>query len=218
MKVLMLASDVYLKGGIQRYTRGQYQALANSPRVESLTICSLTPKGEGAFEEDIEVAYTRRGTDFISSLVFVFKVVQIAANQKVNLVLLNHINLTPVGWVIKNLLGVPFITNVYGLEIWSGLNGLKKKALKKSQSLIGDCAHIIEYIREKGLFDGKISLLYDPVDIDSFRVLPESEIAYLYNKYRIPKDKLVVITVGRLERAKGHAPLISRLDNDKCKC
>ena len=88
--------------------------------------------------------------------------------------LINHINLAPLGLIIKILFRVPYITNVYGIEIWSGLNMLKRLSLKGSNSLIGDCNHIINYVRENGLYEGKIHLLYDPVDVNNFRALDRS--------------------------------------------
>ena len=49
MNILMLASDVDLKGGIQRYTRGQFSSLKKSEKVDSLYLFSLSNNVEGSF-------------------------------------------------------------------------------------------------------------------------------------------------------------------------
>ena len=57
--VLVLAPDVYLKGGIQRYVRAQILALDSDPKFEPYVV-SLTPRGEGSFESCIKVNLTRK--------------------------------------------------------------------------------------------------------------------------------------------------------------
>lgn len=211
MNILMLASDVYLKGGIQRYTRGQFSSLKECEKVDSLDLFSLTGNVEGSFEEAIPVSYSRKKNSQVNNVLFILRVIYEVLFKKIDLILINHVNLAPLGLIIKVLFRVPYITNVYGIEIWSGLNMLKRLGLKGSSSLIGDCNHIINFIRENGLYEKKIHLLYDPVDVNKFRVLDCSLYEYLYEKYDLPRDGLYLITVGRLERDKGHEHLISAL-------
>ena len=213
MNILMLASDVDLKGGIQRYTRGQFSSLKKSEKVDSLYLFSLSNNVEGSFEETIPVSYCRKKNSLFNNILFILRTIYAVLVKKIDLVLINHINLAPLGLIIKILFRVPYITNVYGIEIWSGLNMLKRLSLKGSNSLIGDCNHIINYVRENGLYEGKIHLLYDPVDVNNFRALDRSLYEYLYDKYDLPRNGLYLITVGRLERDKGHESLIAKLSN-----
>ena len=215
MNILMLASDVYLKGGIQRYTRGQFASLEKSQKVDSLYLFSLTNRVEGSFEETIPVSYCRKKNSVFNNVLFILKTIYLVLSKKIDLVLINHINLAPLGLIIKILFRVPYITNVYGIEIWSGLNSLKRFSLKGSKSLVGDCNHIIDYILENRLFEQKMHLLYDPVDVIEFKVLDSCLYEYLYEKYNLPRGGLYLITVGRLERDKGHESMISSLLNNQ---
>lgn len=65
--------------------------------------------------------------------------------------------------------------------------------------------------------ESKISLTYNAVD-KSFGVKTKEEFDYLYEKYKIPKEKKILLYVGNLKPHKNLARLLvafSRLDRDK---
>ncbi len=51
-----------------------------------------------------------------------------------------------IAFIAKKRFGVTYMTNVYGLEIWSGLKKRDVIGLVKSDKLIGDCEFILNYI------------------------------------------------------------------------
>jgi glycosyltransferase involved in cell wall biosynthesis len=53
-------------------------------------------------------------------------------------------------------------------------------------------------------------LLYDPVDLNKFKPLGKN--TQLMNKYNIPNNKFIILTVGRLDRFKGHKLVINALN------
>lgn len=211
MKVLLIATGVFLKGGIERYTRYQYKALQESYGNENVILASLLGgELDNSFEEEIEVEYVQGGIGLVDKVRFVFKCLQLIRKKKIELVICNHRQLSIIGYLGQVLFKVAYITNVYGLEIWSGMNKVEKNALLSSSSLIGDCNFILKYINENYNYRySQMDLLYDAVDIDKFR--PESKNIALLKKYGIPEGRFIIATIGRLERNKGHQLIIKTL-------
>ncbi len=211
MKVLLLATGVFKKGGIERYTRYQYQALQEILGADNVVLASLLgEEKENSFEEAIEVEYVQGGISLTDKLTFVRRTLGMVRRHKIDVLISNHRQLSIIGQLARFLYGTRYCTNVYGLEIWSGMNAVEKSALLKSDRLIGDCNFILEYIRSNFSYpSNQMDLLYDPVDTGRFAVAGKDE--SLYGKYGIPKDKFIVATVGRLERNKGHEIMIRTL-------
>lgn len=73
MKIMLIASDIFFKGGIQRYTRYQYQALCDIYGSENIILYSLKKKGEVAFEDDIKVDFSEPYKGLLGKAHFSFK-------------------------------------------------------------------------------------------------------------------------------------------------
>jgi len=211
MKILILATDFFSKGGIQRYTRYQYKALVEIYGKDNIFVFSLAPKQpKNIFEEDIKVEYIGSGSSLKSKITYAIKVVSFIKNNNINLLISTHVQLSIIAYLSKKLFSINYFTNVYGLEIWSGLKYRDKIGLLNSDKLIGDCNFILEYIKKEFIYDeNKLDLLYDPVDLDIFK--PSNKNLDLMDKYNIPKDKFIISTIGRLERNKGHKIIIESL-------
>jgi phosphatidylinositol alpha-1,6-mannosyltransferase len=211
MKIFLIATDVFFKGGVQRYTRYQYKALQELFGEENIYLYSLKDKMDNvSFEEDIKVNYIEKKKGLIGKLNFTLKVLNDIKKLHPDLIIINHINLLPIGLFVKKLFKIPYFLDVYGLEIWSGINKLKLVSLRQSDKIIGDCNFILNYIYTNFDIDkGKLNLLYDPVDINKFKPLDKD--TQLMNKYNIPINKFVILTVGRLDRFKGHKLVINAL-------
>jgi phosphatidylinositol alpha-1,6-mannosyltransferase len=211
MKIFLIATDVFFKGGIQRYTRYQYKALQELFGEENVYLCSLKNKIDNiSFEEDIVVKYVEKKKGFVGKLSFILKVLNDIKKIHPDLIIINHINLSPIGLIVKRLFKTPYFLNVYGLEIWSGINKLKLVSLRQSNKIIGDCNFVLNYIHTNFDIDkGKLKLLYDPVDLNKFKPLGKN--TQLMNKYNIPNNKFIILTVGRLDRFKGHKLVINAL-------
>jgi len=211
MRILLLASDIFFKGGIQRYTKYQYRALTEIFGKENVFLYSFKRKEkESAFEDDINVYYVENYEGIGGKINFTLKILKDIVRLKPSILLINHVNLAPIGMIIKKTFKIPYYLNVYGLEIWSGLSKLKIISIYNADKIIGDCKFILNYIKENLKIDkAKLNLLYDPVDIDRF--IPKNKNKDLIRKYNIPENKFVLLTVGRLDRFKGHSLVIESL-------
>ncbi len=211
MKILIVATGVFMKGGIERYTRYQYAALQQISGKDKVFLASLLGKNEeGVFEDEIEVTYVQGGITWKDKIAFVINCIRLVRNKGTRLLIINHRQLAIIGWLCKFLYNTKYITNVYGLEIWSGMNWIEKFALFRSDALIGDCNFIINYVHKH--FDypqERMHLLYDAVDTNRFK--PKEKNSALYNRYKIPADKFLIGTIGRLVRNKGHEIMIQTL-------
>lgn len=212
MKVLIVATGVFLKGGIERYTRYQYAALQQILGKENVYLASLLGKNtEGIFEEDIEVTYIQGGISWKDKLMFILNCIRLVKSKEIRLLIINHRQLAIIGWLSKFLYNTKYYTNVYGLEIWSGMNIIERFALLRSDALIGDCNFIINYIQKHFDYPAeRMHLLYDAVDTQRFK--PQEKNIDLYAKYKVPENKFLLGTIGRLVRNKGHEIIIQTLN------
>ncbi len=211
MKLLLLATDVFEKGGIQRYARYQIKALREMPNiVEKAFIFSLLGKTPTSFEKDISLDYVAGGLSLIKKIFFAVKAIFFARSNNINMIICNHISLTPIARFLKSFFGIPYIVNVYGLEIWSGLRKREIKGLKDARAIIGDCKFTLKYIKDNfNISERKLFLLYDCVDMEKF--FPQAVSQEIYDKYGIDKSKKIISVVGRLVYDKGQKTMISFL-------
>lgn len=210
MKILLISLDVFFKGGIQRYTRYQYQALTEIFGSSNVILFTLKRRDEVSFEDDIKVDFFEPYEGIFGKIHFIFKVIKSVKKIKPDLIIVNHINLAPLAFFIKKIFNINFYLNVYGIEIWSGLSKIKKLSLKKADKIIGDCKFILNYIKNNFDIDNnKLNLLYDPVDTNKF--IPKEKNKELMKKYNIPDQRFIISTVGRLDRFKGHYLVIDIL-------
>lgn len=126
-----------------------------------------------------------------------------------DVVVLGHINLAPVGWLLKKLYPKKrLILITHGIEVWQPLTGIKSK-------LLGYCDQILcvsRYTRDKlisvqGVNPGKISIF--PNTVNPYFSQPSSlEKDYQRrNALGISRDSPVLLTLSRLaatEKYKGY--------------
>jgi len=213
MKVLFLGSDVFAKGGIPRYAIYQIKALKEIYGNENVFVFSLYDYNpQNAFEDRIKTDYIQSGISFYDKLSYTKKTLSFIKEKKIELVIIDHIQLSIIAYFAKKLIKIKYITNVYGIEVWTNVKKRDIIGLKNSNLIIGDCNFVLNYVKNHfGIADSRLKLLHDPVDIDRFKPIPKDE--KLFFKYSIPKEKFVIITVGRLERNKGFELVIKTLSN-----
>ncbi|HWP91121.1 MAG TPA: glycosyltransferase family 4 protein [Thermodesulfobacteriota bacterium] len=210
-KVLFLSSDMFFKGGLQRYARYEYKALREIMGEENVFSFSLNGKDGNSFEEEVSVNFVPRGGGVLRKIDFTLQAIKFMRQKKIDLLIINLVNLSSIGLLAKSVLGINYIVNVYGFETWGFLNSFRKISLKYADKIIGDCNFILNYCKGAlGVDKDKIFLLHDCVDVDRFKPAPKN--VQLMEKHGIPESKFIILTVGRVDDGyKGHELVIRAL-------
>lgn len=216
-KIIYLASDVFSKGGIQRYSRAQIDIARKYFNDENVIIQSLWPPKSDAFEGTINIRYYGQGRSLASKIKYSLSFLINVIKNKPDFIWINHIRLLPLAFLGKVLIpNAGIILNVYGLEIWSGLRYFEKSLINKEINIISDSHYTSRYIQEKYLVkEDRIHVIWDPVDTNRFIPIPGIK-ASVASRYQIPykEDSLILMILGRISitsRHKGYDRLINVL-------
>jgi phosphatidylinositol alpha-1,6-mannosyltransferase len=144
--------------------------------------------------------------------------VRAAAEQgmRSKVVILSHINLLPVGWLIKKIRpGVQLVLLSHGIEIWSGLSSSKKKMLSVVDEFWAVSRFTARCIEERhGIDARKIKVLNNC--LDPFLPLLKNVVVPpgLLSGYGIKADDKVLLTIARLsstEKYKGYDDVLKAI-------
>jgi len=108
-----------------------------------------------------------------------------------------------VSFLLGKLCDKPVVTNVYGLDLTYSsrfYQGLLRWTLPRSNHVCTISEASKQLALEKGVPEGKISIIYPGVDVESFQVALSPE--QLKRKYSLEGRK-VLLSVGRLAKRKG---------------
>lgn len=130
-----------------------------------------------------------------------------------------------IGWIVSRCTGIPFVFDMQGgltgeltvhefiskngvfygffrvIEKW--LNGLAPAIFTHSTS------RARELIESFGVSAEKITTIFDGTNLDLFRQFSKN--SKLFEKYKIPKDKILIVYLGRLEPYQGVDLLIKSI-------
>ena len=135
---------------------------------------------------------------------------------KNDLVILSHVNLLPVGYLIK--LFSPktrLVLIAHGIEVWKNFYGLRKRMLFKCDKILSVSKYTKGVIEHLNHFpQEKIQVLNNCLDPFLEVPVPKEKDAGLLKKYHLEKSDLVLMTLTRLasgERYKGYDMVIESL-------
>src|SRR5262249_4049903 len=137
MRVLILATDIYTRGGIARYTWTLSSVLGYLLGPDNVRLLSLLDLGES---RETPAAFRIIGTvtdqlNIVGKLRFVGRALQLARSDY-DLVVCNHIATAQAALLIRELYGKPFWIVCHGWEVWGHLPFPKRSALKKADLLL----------------------------------------------------------------------------------
>lgn len=140
----------------------------------------------------------------------------ITKGVKKNVIILSHVNLLPVGWVIKKLSpSVKLVLFTHGIEIWKPLSPFKKKMIQGCDQVIA----VSEYTRQQVISQQGVSAdkcLVINNCLDPFLSVPSGSAKNkkLLEKYRLGQDDVILFCLTRLaatERHKGYDKVIKAI-------
>lgn len=215
IRILYLATDFFLKGGIQRYSRAQVQALRKAVGAQNVTVLSVHAPEERAFEEPFVTDYNGGGTSFLQRLKYVQACLHFARNRQYEIVWVNHVSLLPLAvFLAKRYRISNVLLNIYGLEMWSSTLGfLARSSLKYATKIISDCHFTANYTQEKfSIPSERFTVIWDPVDTQRFQ--PMESANWILPRYGVPydPDRTYLMTLGRISVGSRHKGYDRMLD------
>ncbi|RRN76552.1 hypothetical protein EIM50_24100, partial [Pseudoxanthomonas sp. SGD-10] len=134
---------------------------------------------------------------------------------KSDVVILSHINLAPVGLLIKLLHPqTKVILWTHGIEVWRPINRIKKLFFKKVDQIIAVSQYTAESLSQWHQVNAsKVKVI--PNALDPFFKAPKlMDSAYLHQQYQIPEGVPVIVALTRLsgtEKNKNYDSVIELL-------
>ena len=222
MKTLFLTLRTFsATGGIEKVCRILGKALYEESieKEDLLQVGSMYDKQQDAFNNPYFPAENFRGYG-IDKFRFIKEMV--LEGFKSDLVILSHINLLPIGWLIKKLRPhTKLFLLAHGIEIWYPLAFSKRKMLRRCDRIITVSNYTADKIRVvHGLPSEKVVVLNNC--LDPFLPLPSlhKKDGALLHKYGFEATDTILMTLTRLsskERYKGYDKVIQAIATLKLK-
>lgn len=193
MKILFLASDLGVIGGIQQYNRNFLRAVRENGK-------------------DIIFAVEFKGGVFYRKPRFAVKFLLSLFRFRPDLIICGHINFFIFGYLAKKIFGIDYAIFTHGIEVWNLKNFFHIKAIKAAKIITTVSSYtkkkIIEQVPD---IENKIFTLFNSINGKQFKIQEKSP--SLLDKYGLDGKK-VILTVARLsvrEKYKGYDQIIRSL-------
>lgn len=206
VRILYLATGVFDKGGISRYSRYQIRALRDLYGPDAIRVLSLWSRSPNDFEEPFAAHYVGHGASTPSKVLYSVVAARNAVAWRPAIIWSNHIHFLPVTLQLAPLAGYArTIVNIYGLELWSGREEQHRRNLPRTTHVISDCHFSADYAQKScGLNPARLSIIWDCVDVERFAPRPRR--LDLLARYGVPAgpERRYLMTLGRLGRGALH--------------
>lgn len=151
----------------------------------------------------------------LRSAVFCLHCVARVVVRRPALIVSTHLNFGPVAFWLCKCLDIPFMVVAHGIDVQPNLSLLRQRALRSAVRVIGVSRHSrVLLLQLHGVRADQVRILPNTVDSDRFTV--GLALAGLRNRYQIPLDRKIVLTVGRLvasEAYKGYDVILQAFSN-----
>lgn len=199
-------------GGIEKFNRCFLKALLEIQEEEPIYTTAMSPydnqADENYFKQKQFKGYKGSRISFINNAIL--------QATKADTIIIGHLNLAPVGYLIRKLYpGKKIILITHGIEVWQPLTGLKKNMLEIADLILS----VSNFTKQKlmdinGVPETKISIF--PNTIDPYFPVPETFIANkeIRRHYDFGATDPVLFTLSRLsgkEKYKGYDIVIKCL-------
>jgi glycosyltransferase involved in cell wall biosynthesis len=202
MKILILATDIYTRGGIARYTSTFASVLGELVGSENVHVLVLldkpgvkqSPKGFRILK-----AVAERPTA-IAKLRFAGEALRVA-RSRYDLIICSHLALAPIAAAARLAFGCRYWISCYGIEAWRSLPRLEFLALERAALVLPISHFTAKMLNEvSGLSYNKMRILYNaiPNDFASALVTPNGVEPIAV---RASRDTRVVLSVGSLSKS-----------------
>jgi glycosyltransferase involved in cell wall biosynthesis len=156
MEVLVLGTDAFSRGGVQRYTHLIARAMGEIMGEQSVRLFTVVERDTGP--ETLGFSYLGgggRSPGLRAKIGFTSLAPYHVARRRPDLILCTHVNVTPVALLAKMLFGIRYYTSAHGIEVWDDLPWLKETALRRSDLILA----VSGFTRDRLIKDQRIDPL-----------------------------------------------------------
>jgi glycosyltransferase involved in cell wall biosynthesis len=177
MKVLILATDIFSRGGIARYTSTLASSLASLLGPENVDVLCFFDWGySGELPSEFRVLgmVSGRGrAGVLSRLNFLCKAAG-AGTRRYDLVIANHVALAPVAAIMKLAFRTPYWVACHSVEVWWGTSRLRHAALKNADLILPVSRYTADAVQKlDGIQSSRLKVVYNAIP-NSFASLLQS--------------------------------------------
>ena len=216
MRIVYLATGVFDKGGISRYSRYQVRALRDVVGHSQLCVLSILGPRSNDFEEPFCVNYHGNGIRLTNKLGFIWATARACLSMQPAIIWCNHVHLLPLGLLVRCLIPTArLIVNVYGLELWSSRQWLHRRTLKRADVIVSDCHFSANFaVQHYHIPSQRLRVIWDCVDKNRF--YPKRRRDDLLSAFGVPigPQYRYVMMLGRISvwtRHKGYDRFLDAL-------
>jgi phosphatidyl-myo-inositol dimannoside synthase len=203
MKVLVLATDIFTRGGIARYTSTLASSLGSILGPENVDVLCFF--GWGHSEKHLSefrlvgMVSSRARAGALARLHFMFKAAE-AGIRGYDLVIANHVALAPVAAMMKLVFGTPYWVACHSVEIWWGTSRLRQVALRRADLIVPVSLYTADIVRKMdGIQSSRVKVLYNAIP-NSFAKMLMSQDPTSGSTVKLKKDGPVLLSVCSLVR------------------
>ena len=167
MKVLILATDIFSRGGIARYTSTLASSLASLLGPENVDVLCFFDWGyTGKLPTEFRVLgmVSGRGrAGVLSRLQFLFKAAG-AGTRRYDLVIANHVALAPVAALMKLAFRTPYWVACHSVEVWWGTSRARHAALKHADLILPVSGYTADAVQKLGgIQSSRLKVAYNAI-------------------------------------------------------
>lgn len=207
------------KGGIQTFSFFFLNALDTVLPEKNFTVLLKHDKNpyQTSFSKQVKFYGCGQWSSLIRTFVFVVLLTWKTCLQRPNLIIIGHVNFTPLAHYLKKLMGTPYWIIAHGVEVWNIEKPQLKKALSNSDKILAVSNYTRDRVlKEQNLSSNQVVLLPNTFDANRFEIRPKP--TYLLEKYNLQPNQPVILTVNRLcasESYKGYDKVLEALPKIK---
>ncbi len=203
MKVLILATDIFTRGGIARYTSTLASSLGGMLGPENVDVLSFFDWGHSGNQPSefrlLGTVSRRERAGALSRLHFMSKAA-IAGFGGYDLVIANHIALAPVTAMMKLAFGTPYWVACHSVEIWWGTSRLRHTALRNADLILPVSRYTADVVQKMdGIRSSRVKVVYNAIPNSFAKLLMGQEPASA-SMAKLKKSDAVVLSVCTLVR------------------
>lgn len=202
------------KGGIQVYSSFLLDALQNSVLTDNCHVFLKHDTGvPPGYSPKMHFHLAGRWPAPLCTPAFATQLLGQGLHRRPTLIIVGHLNFTPVAYWLKRLAGIPYWAIAHGIEAWTIKSPQMYKSLRYADKILTVSTYTRNRLAEEiDLQPSDLELLPNTFDHHQFQIGPKP--AYLLDRYGLKPDQPVMLTVARLagrERYKGYDQIMRAL-------